>query len=216
MDSSSGWGLKNITVLFWGNCMVELYQKVRISTMIKQRDTYKFCTNCRTELVPREGYKICPSCQKHYFFNAKPCVALILTNSKNEVLLTKRAFEPFKDWWDLPGGFVEEDETLEQAAQREVKEETNLEIKDPQYAGSMSEDYHFQGEIISVVVAIFTAKVPDDAEVTITDELSDYAFVAWADIDFESIAFDNQREFLKNTPIPTFGRSISVIQQFSF
>ncbi len=40
------------------------------------------------------------------------------------VLLIKRANEPFKDCWALPGGFVEENETFKQAAMRELKEET--------------------------------------------------------------------------------------------
>lgn len=45
---------------------------------------------------------------------------------KWEVLLIKRKNEPFSNYWALPGGFVDENETLEEAVQRELYEETSL------------------------------------------------------------------------------------------
>lgn len=55
-------------------------------------------------------------------------VDVVVINKKtDEILLIKRLNEPFKDSWALPGGFVDENEDLEQAARRELFEETNIE-----------------------------------------------------------------------------------------
>ena len=44
------------------------------------------------------------------------------------VLLIKRKYDPYKDAWAIPGGLVEEKESLEAAVQRELKEETGVEV----------------------------------------------------------------------------------------
>lgn len=49
-------------------------------------------------------------------------------DTETEILLIKRKNEPFKNLWAIPGGFVEENEDLETAAKRELKEETSIEI----------------------------------------------------------------------------------------
>jgi 8-oxo-dGTP diphosphatase len=53
-------------------------------------------------------------------------VLFSLESGRIEVLLIKRAREPFRGLWALPGGFVEKDEALEGAAERELREETGL------------------------------------------------------------------------------------------
>src|SRR6185295_16045349 len=54
------------------------------------------------------------------------CVVFGLDDSELKVLLIERALEPFKGRWALPGGFVRVEETLEQAARRELEEEAGL------------------------------------------------------------------------------------------
>jgi len=59
----------------------------------------------------------------------KPTVAVIIENERNEILLEKRNIEPYKSYWCLPGGHIEFGEKAIEAAKREIKEETYLDIK---------------------------------------------------------------------------------------
>ncbi|MTI30337.1 NUDIX domain-containing protein [Xanthovirga aplysinae] len=58
------------------------------------------------------------------------CVVLNFTEDQLHILLIQRANEPFKGKWALPGGFMEMEETTKETAERELKEETGLQIKD--------------------------------------------------------------------------------------
>lgn len=54
------------------------------------------------------------------------CVVFGFDGGALQVLLIQRGLEPFKDHWALPGGFVQMNETLDEAARRELQEETGL------------------------------------------------------------------------------------------
>ena len=60
-----------------------------------------------------------------HYENPKPTASIICMRD-NELLLAKRAFNPAKGEWGLPGGFMELNETLNEAAERELKEETSI------------------------------------------------------------------------------------------
>jgi 8-oxo-dGTP diphosphatase len=78
---------------------------------------------------------------------------IVIDDKKNKkILLIKRAGEPFKGWWALPGGFVEYGETTEHAAMREVKEETGLRTKIQSLLGVYSDPNRDpRGHTISIV-----------------------------------------------------------------
>jgi ADP-ribose pyrophosphatase YjhB (NUDIX family) len=71
----------------------------------------------------------CPSCKKEIevFRNPVPTVDIIIEVESKGVILIKRKNPPYG--WAIPGGFVDYGESLEEAALREAKEETNLEVE---------------------------------------------------------------------------------------
>ncbi len=79
---------------------------------------------------------------------------IVFTSNKSnpEILLIKRKFDPFKDKWALPGGFLDMDEELIDAAYRELEEETSItDIKLEQFKtfGKIGRDP--RGRTVSVV-----------------------------------------------------------------
>jgi 8-oxo-dGTP diphosphatase len=88
-----------------------------------------------------------------------------------EVLLIKRAREPFKGQWALPGGFVDKDEGLEAAAARELKEETGLEgLRLAQIGAFGDPGRDPRGHTISIV---FAAAVSSRVEAIGADDAED-------------------------------------------
>ena len=79
-------------------------------------------------------------------------VDIIIINEKEEFILIKRKNDPFKDYWAIPGGFVDYGETVENAAIREAKEETNVSVKLIDIIGVYSDfDRDPRGHTISIV-----------------------------------------------------------------
>ena len=119
-----------------------------------------------------------------------------ITGSEIRILLIQRGKEPFKDKWALPGGFVDMDETLENACRRELKEETGLEVAElTQFKAFDKVDRDPRGRTISIV---FYTKIEKITEVRGND---DAAKAEWFKVsDMSSLAFDHKEiieDFIK-------------------
>jgi ADP-ribose pyrophosphatase YjhB (NUDIX family) len=95
-------------------------------------DQVHYCPHCGNNLIHAERAgkirPVCPSCDWIYFPDPKVAVA-VLIEENSRVLLVKRAHNPYRGKWMLPAGFVDAGEDPREAAVREVKEETHLDIR---------------------------------------------------------------------------------------
>lgn len=109
---------------------------------------FRFCPVCGTaydEPMKNVWHKECRNCGYTFYENQAATVGAILRHN-GKILLVKRAVEPAKGKWDIPGGFVEPDETTEAAIIREVKEETGLQANITKILGTFGPTwYEFKG-----------------------------------------------------------------------
>lgn len=98
--------------------------------------SHRFCGRCGSALrpSPKERALVCTSCSEIFYPVIAPCVIVAVTD-KDRLLLTRYARSNAVRLV-LVAGFVEIGETAEQAAEREVMEETGLRIRNLRYAGS--------------------------------------------------------------------------------
>jgi ADP-ribose pyrophosphatase YjhB (NUDIX family) len=133
-------------------------------------DEWRFCPRCGRPIAVEGRHALCHDCGFEEWGNAAPAVeALIVRDGR--VLLTKRAIEPRLGMWDLPGGFLEEDEEPLLALRRELREETGLEIEPRDFLGTAIERY----DRYSVLILSFSAAAPDGEP----EPADDVAELAW-------------------------------------
>jgi 8-oxo-dGTP diphosphatase len=90
---------------------------------------YQYCPHCATPFVVRVIHDrkrlVCPACSFIFWQNPVVGVAVIVMD-KDRIVLGRRARGAYKGAWCIPCGYVEYDEDVRQAAQREFREETGL------------------------------------------------------------------------------------------
>ena len=135
----------------------------------------KFCIHCGSDLtmIKYDGrYRFkCPTCEWIYYPQLKVSSAAQITDG-NRLLLVKRAFDPWKNFWYMPAGYVESDESPIDAVIREVSEETKLDIK----VNELLDVYYFDDDPRgNGILIVYTCEIIN-GKPSKTDEANDIGY----------------------------------------
>jgi len=124
--------------------------------------------------------RVCAHCRFIDYVNPKIVAGSVVTRD-GQILLCRRAIEPRKGYWTLPAGFMEEGETVEEAARREAQEEACADIRIEQLLAVYSVPR------IAQVQVMFRATLASD--IAPGPESEEVGLFAWKDIPWSELAF---------------------------
>ena len=135
-----------------------------------------FCRRCGTTLSSDDGHTFRCDNDHLVFKNATPTAGIFILTPDGQVLLGRRAVEPYKGTLDCIGGFLDEKETFEQSLAREIREECGLEPNEYgplHYLCSAYDNYHYGDEDIPVVSSMFWARLATNRPITASDDINE-------------------------------------------
>jgi ADP-ribose pyrophosphatase YjhB (NUDIX family) len=152
--------------------------------------TLNFCPNCGTALgvgaIDGEDRdrSSCPNCGHIAYVNPRLVVTTLPVTDAGELVLLRRGIEPGRGAWAQPGGFLEVDETVYEAAIRETREETGLLIEPGEIIGLYT---RLEAAVVTIA---FEARVVGGEPTTTREALEIATFlpesIPWPDLAFRT------------------------------
>jgi NADH pyrophosphatase NudC (nudix superfamily) len=151
-----------------------------------------------------EKSKRCESCYFVYYINASAAVAVFIENDEKQLLICVRGKEPAKGTYDLPGGFVDANESAEQAVIREINEELGANVAQSDYLFSLPNEYEYSGMTIPTLDMFYKCVLKDNRNLKPADDVAECFFLNKDEIDPGKFGLNSIRKavalFLENSP----------------
>lgn len=162
-------------------------------------EKFKYCPKCGSKHfdVNNEKSKKCDNCGFVYYMNPSAATAAFILNSRGELLVERRGKEPAKGMLDLPGGFIDMDETAEEGMAREIKEETGLEVAGMTYLFSLPNIYIYSGLEIHTLDMFFSCSLDTDAAPQAADDAAECFWMPLDEIHTEQFGLRSIRHALR-------------------
>lgn len=159
---------------------------------------FKFCPICGSTHFEINNFKSkkCGSCGFTYYANPSSATVAFIMNEKDELLVVRRKNEPAKGTLDLPGGFVDMEETGEEGVMREVMEETGLKATSVAYQFSIPNLYLYSGLTIHTLDMFYIVEVKDLSHVEAKDDAAEYLWIPLNEIRIEEFGLRSIRQGL--------------------
>ncbi|MFA6856128.1 MAG: NUDIX domain-containing protein [Treponema sp.] len=126
---------------------------------------FKMCPMCGSFKISYVDNRkwLCPDCGFDLYNNVAAAVGIVLADNDGNILFEKRAKEPRRGFFALPGGFVNPDECLEDAVVRECFEETGIKPPVVSYLCSFPNTYKYKNITYKTCDSFFTACIPEES-----------------------------------------------------
>ncbi|GAY31403.1 bifunctional NMN adenylyltransferase/Nudix hydrolase [Bacteroidaceae bacterium] len=136
---------------------------------------FRYCPRCgSTRFGSHDSRsKCCADCGFTYYHNASTATVAVIFDSHGRLLVTRRAFDPARGTLDLPGGFVDPGESVEEGLRREVREETGGEVAEAAYLFSLPNIYLFSGMEVHTADMFFRCRLTDENAVNAADDAAE-------------------------------------------
>jgi len=159
-----------------------------------------YCVRCGAGKFARIGLKKlqCGECGFELYLNSAAAVGALIVDDKGRLLITVRRNDPAKGTLDLPGGFVDPEESAEDAVRREVREELSLEIESMRYLYSIANVYEFGGVEYATTDLFFCGEVKDasKAKVSEDEDVESFEWIKRDKLDPEKFGLRSVREIV--------------------
>lgn len=160
---------------------------------------FKYCPKCGSKHFVENNFKSkrCEDCGFIYYFNSCSSTIVIIINDDKELLVATRAHEPVKGTLDLPGGFVDMEETGEEAVAREVKEETGLDVDTVSYLFSIPNKYVYSGFEVQTLDLVYRCFVKNTENLKAEDDVAKLEFIKISELNPELFGLLSVKEVIK-------------------
>lgn len=160
---------------------------------------FSYCPKCGSPRfeVHNAKSKKCADCGFVYYFNPSSATVALIMNERGELLVCRRAKEPARGTLDLPGGFIDMNETGEEGVAREVREETGLEVTHAEYLFSLPNLYLYSGFLVHTLDMFYRCTVADTAHYRAMDDAADLFFLPLDAVRPEEFGLGSIREGLR-------------------